>query len=81
MKGKHALIMVLCCLIPMAALVAITVFRIPTNTVITTGIVLLCPAMHLLMMRGMGGDHDHGNAEAPACHTVEAPQTKELESR
>ena len=41
MKGKHALIMVLCCLIPMAALAAITVFHIPTNTVITAGIVLL----------------------------------------
>ncbi len=80
MKGKHALLMILCCLIPMAALAAITIFRIPANTVIYGGIALLCPVMHLFMMKGMlgGHDHNHGNEEAPACHMAEAPKPQEL---
>ncbi len=78
MNRKHALLMVLCCLIPLAALVAISIFRVPANTVIYVAIALACPAMHLLMMRGMA-NHDHGGEHAR--HQVEAPKAKELETR
>ena len=64
MNRKHALLMVLCCLIPLAAFAAISIFRVPVNTVIYVAIALACPAMHLLMMRGMAnhnhdGEHPH----------------------
>ncbi len=68
MNKKHILIMLACCLIPLVALTAIFVFRIPATGVIYFGILLLCPVLHLLMMRNMMG-HDHAGhqqAERPA---------------
>ncbi len=59
--SKHLWIMVLCCLIPLAALVAIAFLGIPLNTVLYFGLILLCPVGHFLMMRGMmKGEHQHG---------------------
>ncbi len=60
---KHTLLMLACCLIPLAALGAVTVFNVPAGSVLTLGMLLLCPLLHLIMMRGMMGhghaDHDH----------------------
>lgn len=61
MNRKHVLIMALCCLIPLAALVAVSLFHIPVSTVIYAGIALLCPVMHVLMMLTM---KNHGHASA-----------------
>ncbi len=76
MNRKHALLMVLCCLIPLVAFAAISIFRIPATTVVYVALALACPAMHLLMMKGMM-DHNHDGEHAH--HQVEAP--KELETR
>lgn len=38
----------------MVVLVAVYVFEIQWNVIFTLGILLLCPLMHLFMMRGMG---------------------------
>jgi hypothetical protein len=80
MNKKHLLIMLACCLIPLAGLVAITVFRVPTSSVVYFGLILLCPALHLLMMRGMthppgperseGVGHDHGDQGGAGQHLV-----------
>lgn len=61
MNKKHALIMVLCCVIPLVAIGAVTIFRIPLNSVLYIGLILLCPLSHILMMRGMmhGEGHEH----------------------
>ena len=72
MNRKHTLLMVLCCLIPLVGFAAISIFRIPANTVIYTGLALLCPVMHLLMMKGM--THAPARSQRPA-----APQRFALE--
>ncbi len=65
--NRMALIMVLCCLIPVAALAAIFVFRVPVSQTLTFGLILLCPLGHVLMMAFMGGHgHEHGGSEPQA---------------
>lgn len=63
---RHLLIVVLCCLVPLAALGAILVFGIPAGRVLTAGLFLLCPLSHVLMMLFMGKhDHEHNAAASP----------------
>ena len=56
--NRHLWFMLLCCLIPIAALGAIFLFGVPTSNVLIFGMILLCPLLHILMM-GLGG-HAHG---------------------
>ncbi len=53
MDRKHWWIMILCCLIPIFAVVAIYVLGVSGNSVLYFGLFLLCPLLHLVMMRGM----------------------------
>jgi hypothetical protein len=80
MNRKHALLMVLCCLIPLVGFAAMSIFRIPANTVIYVALALACTAMHLLMMKGMM-NHGQDDSHAHAHHQVVAPEAKELETR
>jgi hypothetical protein len=59
---KHTLLMLACCLIPLAALAVIYVFDLPINSVLYFGVILLYPLLHFVMMRGMMG-HDHQQAD------------------
>lgn len=66
----------LACLLPIAGLVAVTVFNISVSTVVLLALVLACPLSHFLMMRHGG----HGHAGAPAdsvTTTEEAPHLLE----
>ena len=60
MTKKHLLLMLACCLIPIAAIVAIGVLAIPITALTQIVIVLLCPIMMFFMMRGM---HGHGHPD------------------
>jgi hypothetical protein len=63
MNSNHTLIMLVCCLIPIAAFAAFYIFNIPANTVLLFALVLLCPLSHLLMMKYMWkGDMSHHEA-------------------
>ncbi len=81
---RHTLLMVLGCLIPVVALAAIYLFRVPVPTVLIYAIFLLCPLSHILMMAFMGRAHkqptsannlangtdggDKSGARGAACH-------------
>ena len=78
MSGKHTLIMLLGCLVPLAAVFAVTVLGVPVGTLGTVAIVLLCPLMHIFMMRGMGGHNHQGQA---ACHKTTATEEIPAEAK
>ena len=60
--GGHPPWMMALCLLPVAAIVAVSVFQVSVSTVLFLGLFLLCPLMHLFMGgHGQGGGHaEHG---------------------
>jgi len=52
----HGLLMMLCCLIPIVLIFAFS--RFGASSVLSYGFLLLCPLMHIFMMKGMLGGHD-----------------------
>jgi len=68
MNKKHALIMVACCLIPIAGFVLVSLFNIPLKSVFYFAIILLCPLSHILMMKYMvhgEGHEQHHHSTLP----------------
>ena len=84
MKKSHLGLMLLCCLVPLAGIAAILLFRVPVSSVLYFGLVLLCPLMHLFMMRTMRHDHalspgSPAEAHTSACHPAADPPPRSAE--
>lgn len=71
MKRSHVWIMIVCCLIPIAGIAAVSLFKIPLSNVLLYGMILLCPISHLLMMKYMG--HEHSSTEPHSQHQHHSP--------
>jgi hypothetical protein len=74
MHKKHLLLMLACCLIPISAIVAINVLRIPTTGLMSTAIALMCPVMMLLMLFSMRGGHEEHHEH----HTTPPVEKKQI---
>lgn len=71
MGKKHLWIMLACCLLPVAAIVAVSVFNVPVGTLGLYALFLLCPLGHFLLMRGMGHNTHHQKTSGSDNPTIE----------
>lgn len=55
MTRKHLILMAVGCLLPLTALATVFIFQVQVSTMVWLGLLLLCPAAHLLMMRSHMG--------------------------
>jgi len=71
MKKSHMLLMLLCCLVPIAGLIAISIFKLPLSNVLFWAMVLICPISMFFMMKSMFQDHNPNEpkASSPNCHS------------
>lgn len=76
MSKKHVLIMLLCCLVPVAAIGAILLFQVPVNQVLWLVLVLLCPLSHLLMMKFMPHEGSLPQGSTGQHHQSMTPRAK-----
>jgi hypothetical protein len=64
MKRKHWVLMILGCGLPLLGLTAVYLFKLQLSSVLLFGLVLLCPVLHLLMLR----DHARHDSSNPGVH-------------
>lgn len=61
---SHLILMLLCCLIPIGLIFAVSIFGLslgPLSAYLPFALVLLCPLMMFFMMRGMSNEQDTGH--------------------
>jgi hypothetical protein len=76
MNTRHLLIMLACCLIPIALILAISIFGFSLGTLtplLPYALVLMCPLMMIFMMRGMG--HEHSTVDPKRHEEVHTAET------
>lgn len=81
MNRKHMLLMVLCCLIPLAGFALVSALRIPLNGVLSTVLILACPLSHILMMKFMMGGHEGHEDHQGHAPQIPAPRDPITEAR
>ncbi|GEM_PF-1065096 len=77
--GKHMLLMLVCCLVPLALILAVSVFGLSLGALqplVPYVLALMCPLMMIFMLRGMV--QGHGASDAHQQHT-RAQRTDALE--
>jgi hypothetical protein len=75
------ILMIICCLLPVIAIAAFSYFQISSGWLYLAA-VLLCPASHLLMMRGMAGNKESSDGKAcPESSNKRQPDKNQGESR
>ena len=65
-KNNHALMMVICCALPLVVLFVAVRYMNLTNSYLYWFILLLCPLSHYFMMKHM--HKDHKNKKGGGCH-------------
>jgi hypothetical protein len=82
MSRKHAWLMIAGCVLPMAAVAAVFIFKVQVNTVILGAMLLLCPLIHLWMFKEHAG---HGRPDsksaAAGAHQPLAPPDLPIPTR
>ncbi len=67
--GRHALLMIACCAIPLLLLAGASIFALNLDGPGNLLVLLMCPLMMFFMMRGMGHDHSgHDQAAHQSYH-------------
>jgi hypothetical protein len=61
-KQNHFLAMVLCCAIPLIAILAFSAWRV-LGSWGYYALILLCPLVHVFMMRGMHSTHEYSKIQ------------------
>lgn len=64
--SKHGLLMLACCLLPLALLGAVYSARVDLVGILPFAIMLLCPLTHILVLRGMGLNHGGHGGHRPS---------------
>ncbi len=76
--NKHMLLMLLCCLVPLAIVFAVNNLGISLSNLGALAVALLCPLMHILMMKGMMGRRSQDQA---SCHDAKQGAGQPLPSK
>lgn len=78
MSAKHALLMIVACVLPMAAVVAVFIFNVQINAVILMAVLLLCPLAHLLMFKNHAGHNQHGPEQTAVSSKLSGVETESI---
>ncbi len=83
--GKHMLLMLVCCLVPLALVVLVGTFGLslgPLQGLVPYVAALMCPLMMVFMMRmmmqGQVGEHDPHPAHSHESDALRTPSTKQV---
>jgi uncharacterized membrane protein len=71
MSKKHMLLMLVCCLVPIAGIAIIGALAIPVTSIVQVALALMCPLMMLFMMRSMGHGHEQHQEHHPSAPVEE----------